>query len=218
MRLYKVIALLLTYPEQDWLQSIGEWRTTVAAESGQSRRAGRRLDRLLTYLECGPLIDLQEAYVETFDRNPAHSLSIFEHRMGESRERGEAMVRLIEEYRGFGWDVTSHELPDFLPVFLEFLSLIPPEEAQRRLAGIVDVVQILRSRLTGVDSPYAGAFDALTALTSDAALWRASFPIHKVKRFLRRMPSGIRIGVPGTLTEEPIDRDGHHESRHESRR
>ncbi|WHZ22031.1 MAG: Respiratory nitrate reductase delta chain [Nitrospira sp.] len=218
MKLYKVIAVLLTYPEQDWLQSIGELRTTVAAETGRARRAGHRLDGLFTHFDRGPLIELQETYVETFDRNPAHSLSIFEHRMGESRERGEAMVRLVEEYREFGLEVMSHELPDFIPVFLEFLSLIPPEEAQRRLVGIDDVLQILRSRLTGAGSPYAGVFDALTALTSDAALWRTSFSIHKVKRFLRRMPSGIRIEVQGTLAKESIDRDGHHESRHESRR
>src|SRR6185312_2998556 len=102
----------------------------VSAETGRGRRAGRRLDRLLIYLEHGPVIDLQEAYVDTFDRNPAHSLSIFEHTMGDSRERGPAMVHLVEEYRRFGLEATSRELPDFLPVFLEFLSLIPPEEAQ----------------------------------------------------------------------------------------
>lgn len=164
MRLYKIVAVLLTYPEQDSHESIGEVRTIVSTETGTSRRAGRRLEALLTYLERGPLIDLQEAYVETFDRNPAHSLSIFEHSMGDSRERGEAMVRLVEEYRRCGWEVTSHELPDFLPVFLEFLSLIPPEEARRRLDGIREVVQILRSRLTAIGSPYAGAFDALMGL------------------------------------------------------
>ena len=155
MKIYKVITLLLTYPEQDWLQSIGELRAMVAAETGRGRHAGRRLDLLLLYLERGRLIDLQEAYVETFDRNPAHSLLIFEHTMGESRERGAAMARLVEEYRQAGLEVTSNELPDFLPVFLEFLSLISPEEAQERLVGIEDVVETLHSRLADVYSPYA---------------------------------------------------------------
>lgn len=203
MRLYKIIALLLTYPEQDWLQSIEELRAMVSAETGQGRRAARRLDRLLIYFEQGRLIDLQEAYVETFDRNPAHSLSIFEHTMGESRERGAAMVRLVEEYHRSGLEVTSRELPDFLPVFLEFLSLIPPEEAQRRLVDIEDVVEILHNRLAEVCSPYAGAFDALTALTPGSALSETLSSIRSMKRFLRRNQSELRMGVPGTLTKEP---------------
>lgn len=202
MKLYRAIALLLTYPEQEWLQSVGELRAMVSAETGRGRRAGRRLDRLLTYLERGRLIDLQEAYVETFDRNPAHSLYIFEHTMGESRDRGEAMVRLVEEYHLSGLEVTSRELPDFLPLFLEFLSLIPTEKTQERLTRIADVVQILYRRLTDLGSPYAGAFDALTAMTPGPALSRTSSPMHTIKRVLRRKQSGNRVEVPGTLTEE----------------
>jgi len=183
----------------------------VAAETGRGRHAGRRLDLLLFYLERGRLIDLQEAYVETFDRNPAHSLLIFEHTMGESRERGAAMARLVEEYRQAGLEVTSNELPDFLPVFLEFLSLISPEEAQERLVGIEDVVETLHSRLADVCSPYAGAFAALTALTPGSA-FGVSSPIRSMKRFLRRKQSGVRMGVPGTLTKEPPGGDGHRET------
>ncbi len=212
MRVYKVIALLLTYPEQDWLQSIGELQAMVSAETGRGRRVGRRLDLLLLYLERGRLIDLQETYVETFDRNPAHSLSIFEHTMGESRDRGAAMVSLVEEYRRSGLEVTSRELPDFLPVYLEFLSLIPPEEAQGRLTRIADVVHILCRRLTDLGSPYAGAFDALTALTPRPALSGTSSPIQKMKRFLRRKQAGIRMEAPGTLTTEPPGDDGPRET------
>ncbi len=212
MRLFKIIALLLTYPEHEWLQAIGEMRATVSAETGRDQHAGRQLDRLLTYLERGPLLTLQEAYVETFDRNTAHSLSIFEHTMGESRDRGDAMVRLVEEYRQSGLEVTSRELPDFLPMFLEFLSLLPREEAQRRLAGIGDVVETLHSRLVDTGSPYAGAFEALTALTPGSALFGTSSPIRTMKRFLRQKQSGIRMGVPGTLTEESPGDDGHRET------
>ena len=201
MRLYKAIALLLTYPEQDWLQSIGELQAMVSAETGRGRRAGRRLDRLLIYFEQGRLIDLQEAYVETFDRNPAHSLSIFEHTMGESRERGPAMVGLVEEYHRTGLEVTSRELPDFLPVFLEFLSLIPPEEAQERLADIEDVVETLHSRLAEICSPYAGAFDALKVLSPGSAWSGTSSPIHSIRRLLRPTQSETRSGNAGNVGE-----------------
>lgn len=175
MRLLKLIAVLLTYPEQDWLQSLGELRDTVSAETGRNLRAGRRLDLLLSYLERGQLIDLQETYVETFDRNAAHSLHVFEHTMGDSRERGEAMARLVDAYQRFGLLQTDRELPDFLPLFLEFLSLIPAEEAEERLAGIGDVVQILRRRLRDLGSPYVGAFDALATWNSGTRWFAASF-------------------------------------------
>jgi len=187
VRVYKVIALLLTYPEQEWLQSVGELRVMMSAEIGQGRRAGRRLDGLFNHLQHGALIDLQETYVETFDRNAAHSLHVFEHTMGDSRERGEAMARLVDVYRRFGLEPTSRELPDFLPLFLEFLSLIPPEEARGRLADIEDVVATLHGRLANVCSPYAGAFDALTALIPGSVLSGTSSPIRSMKRFLRWM-------------------------------
>ncbi|MDF0666549.1 MAG: nitrate reductase molybdenum cofactor assembly chaperone [Nitrospira sp.] len=187
MRIYKVIALLLTYPEQDWLQSVGELRAMVSAEVGEGRHAGRRLDCLFHHLQRGALIDLQETYVETFDRNAAHSLHVFEHTMGDSRERGEAMARLVEGYRRFGLEPTSLELPDFLPLFLEFLSLIPPEEAQGRLADIETVVETLHGRLADVCSPYAGAFDALTSLMPGSLLSGTSSSIRTMKRFLRWM-------------------------------
>ncbi|MCS6303214.1 MAG: nitrate reductase molybdenum cofactor assembly chaperone [Nitrospira sp.] len=212
MKIYKAVALLLTYPEQEWLQSVGELRAMVSTEIGQGRRAGRRLDGLFNHLQRGALIDVQETYVETFDRNAAHSLHVFEHTMGDSRERGEAMARLVEEYRRFGLEPTSLELPDFLPLFLEFLSLIPPEEVQGRLAGIEDVVETLHSRLADVCSPYAGAFDALMALTPGSALSGVSSPIRSMKRLFRRKQSGIRMGVPGTLTKEPPGGDSHRET------
>jgi len=191
MRLLKLIAVLLTYPEQEWLQSLGELRTAVSSETGRSRRAGRRLDRLLTHLEQGRLIDVQETYVETFDRNPIQSLYLFEHTMGESRDRGDAMACLIDEYRRSGLEVTSRELPDFLPLFLEFLSLIPAEEAEERLTRIAEVVQVLRHRLADADSPYAGAFEALLTLTPGATVAAALSAIRK----RARKPTATRIGT-----------------------
>lgn len=123
------------------------------------------------------------------------------------------MVRLVEEYHRSGLDVTSRELPDFLPVFLEFLSLIPPEDAQGRLADIEDVVETLHSRLVEICSPYAGAFDALTALTPASALSGTLSPIRRMKRLLRRKQSEFRMGVPGTLTKEPPGDGGPRETR-----
>ena len=73
---------------------------------------------LLKFLE-GPLIESQVHYVETFDRQPAHGLYLFEHLHGESRARGTAMLELLERYRQHGLELASDELPDHLPVYLE---------------------------------------------------------------------------------------------------
>jgi nitrate reductase delta subunit len=75
---------------------------------------------LLDELRSRPLIELQENYVATFDRSPSHSLHLFEHVHGESRDRGQAMVDLMDEYRRDGFEPLETELPDYVPLFLEF--------------------------------------------------------------------------------------------------
>jgi len=82
--------------------------------------AKQELADLLDYLEQNRLIALQENYVATFDRMPSHSLHLFEHIHGESRDRGQAMVDLIEEYKRHGFEVISAELPDYIPCFWSF--------------------------------------------------------------------------------------------------
>ena len=72
---------------------------------------------------------LQEQYVATFDRGRALSLHLFEHIHGESRDRGQAMVNLLEVYRKHGFELNARELPDYIPLFLEYLAQRPVEEA-----------------------------------------------------------------------------------------
>src|SRR3546814_637451 len=88
------------------------------------------LEPLLGYLGEGDLIDLQENYVATFDRRAAHSLHLFEHIHGESRDRGQALIDLRQEYINHGLLPDTNELPDYIPLFLEFLGQIPQDEAQ----------------------------------------------------------------------------------------
>ena len=114
---------------------------------------------LFRFFEQHGLIPLQENYVATFDRNPKHSLHLFEHIHGESRDRGPAMVDLFEEYRKHGFDVTADELPDYIPLFLEFLGQDPAEEAERLLGDAIHVLAMIGDKLDANGSPYAHVFN-----------------------------------------------------------
>jgi nitrate reductase delta subunit len=95
---------------------------------------------------------------------------LFEHVHGESRDRGQAMADLIELYRGHGFEPTASELPDFLPLFLEFLSLLPGDEAQALLAEPAGILQALAERLVTRKSAYAAVFAALATLANAPAI------------------------------------------------
>jgi nitrate reductase delta subunit len=115
------------------------------------------------------LLDLQAAYVDLFDRSRSLSLHLFEHVHGESRDRGQAMVSLRERYRAAGLDIAANELPDYLPLFLEFLSVLPPAEAQAMLAETAHILRVLGERLEKRQSPYALIFQALDQLAAAEA-------------------------------------------------
>ena len=115
-------------------------------------------------LASGDTYDLQERFVSLFDRSRSLSLNLFEHVHGESRDRGSAMVSLLETYREAGFEPTSEELPDHLPVLLEFLSIRPAAEAQEILADTAHILEALRTRLARRQSPYEAAFRALLDL------------------------------------------------------
>lgn len=160
MSIYPVLAALLNYPEQDLLDALDEIDDALLPYPD----AARELAPLVGVLRSRSLIESQEEYVGTFDRNPRHSLHLFEHVHGESRDRGQAMVDLLEEYRRFGLDVTGNELPDYVPLFLEVLGLIGEDEASALLAEAIHVLDALRKQLERDESPYAAVLKVVCSL------------------------------------------------------
>ncbi|NHR05460.1 nitrate reductase molybdenum cofactor assembly chaperone [Chromobacterium haemolyticum] len=161
MRIYQALSALLCYPEPDLLAAADDIRAEVAAEP----RIARLLEPLLLSLEGEDLITLQERYVQTFDRNPSHSLHLFEHIHGEDRARGQAMVDLLAEYQAQGFEPAGNELPDYLPLFLEFLAQCQPEEAVRLLSDAVHVIAHVAGKLADSHSHYAGVLQGLVLLS-----------------------------------------------------
>ncbi len=103
-------------------------------------------------------------YVGLFDSSRALSLHLFEHVHGDSRERGAAMANLIEAYHARGLVIVADELPDYLPLFLEFLSEQPLADARAMLGEVADILALLQARLSERRSAYAVVFRTLCAL------------------------------------------------------
>ena len=103
----------------------GEIAAVLAEEGLVPAPLRAAIGALLAELAGRDIYELQERYFALFDRSRTLSLHLFEHVHGESRDRGQAMADLIALYRGHGLEPTASELPDFLPLFLEFLSLLP---------------------------------------------------------------------------------------------
>ncbi|GAA0777282.1 nitrate reductase molybdenum cofactor assembly chaperone [Castellaniella ginsengisoli] len=157
---FSVLSVLLGYPEQDWLDALPELHAALPAD------VRARLAPLFDFLDRNDdLIDLQEQYVATFDRRAAHSLHLFEHVHGESRDRGQAMVDLRNEYLKYGLEPAATELPDYVPLFLEFLGQIPAEAAEALLGDAIHVLARLGDKLSETDSPYACLFAQLRTMT-----------------------------------------------------
>lgn len=164
---FKVLSVLLNYPTAESQQAVAEMRAALEAEKLLPRAEARALARLLEEFESGELYDLQERYVLLFDRTRSLSLHMFEHVHGESRDRGQAMVDLQNLYAEKGLELGTTELPDFLPLFLEFLSLLPRAEAYELLGQPAHIFAAIAERLRKRDSAYEAVFRALVALAKD---------------------------------------------------
>lgn len=168
-RTLKSLSLILSYPSAELQDAMPEIGAALAADPRLAPATQTALRKLTADLAQGDLYDLQERYVMLFDRSRTLSLNLFEHVHGESRERGGAMVSLIETYRDGGFEPATSELPDHLPVLLEFLAARPTREAQETLADAAHILDVLSGRLERRESRYAAAFAALSALAGGNA-------------------------------------------------
>ena len=174
LRTFKVLAALLTYPEREMVACLDEMTAVLDDEAALPEPERRGVRGFAGRLKSADLMDAQAEYTALFDQSRSLSLHLFEHVHGESRERGGAMVDLLNLYRSRGLELSARELPDYLPLFLEFLSTQPEHEAKALLGDAVDVVGLIRSRLERRASCYEPVFRAIGALAprraSEAAI------------------------------------------------
>lgn len=165
MKTFKIMGLLLSYPKLEWLAHLDECEQLLVDEAVLPKKHLQRVLAFTAELKTTDIYDLQEDYVSTFDRGRAHSLHLFEHIHGESRDRGQAMVNLAGAYEEKGFFIGRAELPDYIPLFLEFLSLCPIDEAVNLLGEPIDIMATIAARLGKRNSSYAVLFNALLALS-----------------------------------------------------
>jgi nitrate reductase delta subunit len=166
---FKALSALLSYPGEDLQAAAGEIGDVIRAEKLVDAHALLALDLLLDEIEHSDLFELQERYVDLFDKTRRLSLHLFEHVHGESRDRGQAMVDLAALYEKRGLMLAANELPDYLPLFLEYLSTRPIEEARGLLRSTSHILAAIEERLTSRNSDYASVFGAIRCIAGDRA-------------------------------------------------
>lgn len=162
---YRIVSRLLDYPETNLLEALDELKESLAADKSFQLSERQVVARFVEYLESLPLTELQAAYVMTFDLVPEHALHLTHHLFGDDKNRGPALIDLTEFYKEYGLELAANELPDFLPLALEFASQLDDSEAQMFLAQWAKVLKQLAANLAEANSPYA----ALVRLIEDRA-------------------------------------------------
>jgi len=183
----KLLTVLLAYPDEELTGALPELREA----SGQLPRAERRaLEPALAALATTPLAELRRAYVDTFDFDRRCGLHLTYHTHGDRRQRGLELVRLKRRYAESGLPFEGSELPDYLPVMLEFASL-RPEEGRELLASFRAPLELVRAALHDRDSGHAGVLDALC----DALPRPTARQLDEARRLAEEGPPAELVGL-----------------------
>lgn len=157
MLIYKILSALLEYPDQELFENLPAIGKLLdeSFDSDEEERAA--LKKFVTWLECADPTEIQADYVKTFDMTPEHSLHLTHHLFGDDndRNRGPALIDLGELYKDYGVKTVTNELPDYLPLVLEFVALLDDNEAREFLSDAQKVLTVLADNLTKANSPYA---------------------------------------------------------------
>lgn len=165
----RVLARLLAYPDAELRSDLPEMRAALHADKALAAGRLTELDALFTALQNGDVLDTEAQFVEIFDRGRATSLHLFEHVHGDSRERGPAMIDLAQTYEKAGLFLAEGEMPDYLPVVLEFVSTQPPKEARAFLGEMAHIFNAIFNALQQRESRYASVLGALLEIAGEKA-------------------------------------------------
>lgn len=163
---YKILSLLLSYPNAELQAFLGEALTELRNEALLPVKNINEISIFLSHFKKLDLTEWQAEYVQLFDYSRSASLHLFEHLKGDSRDRGQAMVDLIEFYNKDGFYLSGNELPDYLPVFLEFLSTRNKHIAAELLAEPVNVINRIYLALKEKDQLYQYVLSAVISLSA----------------------------------------------------
>lgn len=169
IKTYKILSILLSYPDNDLKDFLHQVIPELQTESLLQNKEIEGIEKFILNYCSMLLIRWQEQYVQLFDFTRSVSLHLFEHVHGESRDRGQAMIDLADEYSKAGIQINPGELPDYLPCFLEYLSLLSVNQASRMTGEIVHIIATIQKKLAEKSQPYVHIFNALASLSEKPA-------------------------------------------------
>lgn len=155
MVIFKILARLIDYPTAEVLENLPEMGKLIEEDSTITDSEKEALNEFAAWMGERTLLELQENYVNTFDMVPEHDLHLTHHIFGDDRGRGPALVDLSEHYKAAGLDIAEKEIPDFLPLILEYVSTLDDMGARVFLGDAAKVVTVLAANLEKGESPYA---------------------------------------------------------------
>jgi nitrate reductase molybdenum cofactor assembly chaperone NarJ/NarW len=176
MLVFKAFSALLSYPDQEMRRALPEIADVIRESPliSHSERGG--LIDLIGELDRDDLLEVEQRYVDLFDRGRALSLNLFEHIHGDSRDRGEAMVDLKRIYERAGFELSARELPDYLPVLLEYLGCRDVDEARAMLVDCAHILTTIARSLIARRSRYAAVLQALLVIADETPVDAAKVP------------------------------------------
>jgi len=177
MIVFRALSALLSYPSEEMRQALPEIAEVIRQASIVRPTEQRGLLELIDELGRDDLLTVEERYVDLFDRGRALSLNLFEHLHGESRDRGEAMVELKQIYERAGFKLSANELPDYLPVVLEYLSCREFAEAREMLTDCVGILTTIGRSLVARRSRYAAILQTLIVFAGENPIDAAKIPL-----------------------------------------
>ncbi len=167
IKTYKILSLLLSYPGDELQQFLDDVDSELKSEMLLPNEVVDGIARFVHHFKATSITDWQAHYVQLFDNSRRTSLYLFEHLKGDSKDRGQAMVDLIEMYRHHGLELCMNELPDYLPVFLEFLSDMKSDQASDILAETIAIIDRIYRSLDETDNIYRYILQAVISLSSN---------------------------------------------------
>ncbi|HET6869936.1 MAG TPA: nitrate reductase molybdenum cofactor assembly chaperone [Solirubrobacteraceae bacterium] len=167
-RTFKLCSLLLCYPDEELLAARSE--LAAAAADAAPAAATEALERFCAWWSAQEPLWLQQHYVETFDLHKRCGLYLTFYGEGDRRSRGGALLRLKRLYRAAGMPLESTELPDYLPVMLEFAAGAPDRQGEIVLREHRAALELLRGSLHERHTPYAGVMDAVCLATGEPSV------------------------------------------------
>lgn len=186
--LLRIASLLLSYPDAELYAATPALRRAAAGIEG---RAGRDLMSVIDHRASLGELRAQEEYVATFDFHKRASLHLSYFRDGDRRQRGATLLGLKRRYRDAGLELTGGELPDFLPAVLEFAALAPAEAADQVMGRMRPGIELLRSSLHEIGSPYAAVLDAVVSTLPPLSLEE----LEEARRIAREGPPDEEVGL-----------------------